>query len=66
MPRRIFQVKTSIEHELGQPLESYFSSVDPFPLASATIAQVREQNLWWGTTIQQHSSAYDPGAFMCR
>jgi predicted unusual protein kinase regulating ubiquinone biosynthesis (AarF/ABC1/UbiB family) len=34
------QIQVGIERELGGKLCKYFSDVDTFPLASATIAQV--------------------------
>ena len=34
-------VRRTIERELGAPLETLFAYVDPQPLATATIAQVR-------------------------
>ena len=34
------QVQRSIERELGGKLSAFFSYVDPFPLASDTVAQV--------------------------
>ncbi len=35
------QIKSVIESELGAPYTSVFSSIDPVPIASASVAQVR-------------------------
>ena len=33
-------IKSTIESELGQPVDNIFSQIDPVPLATASIAQV--------------------------
>ena len=38
MPWRV--IKRTIQKELGRPIEDVFLSVDPVPLASASVAQV--------------------------
>mmetsp|Transcript_16663 Transcript_16663/g.22965 ORF Transcript_16663/g.22965 Transcript_16663/m.22965 type:complete len:574 (-) Transcript_16663:168-1889(-) len=34
------EIRKTIVEELGRPIESVFASIDPFPLASASVAQV--------------------------
>ena len=41
MPANSFdKVKATIERELKAPISQYFMSIDPVPLATASIAQV--------------------------
>ncbi|EKF73470.1 ABC1 family protein [Alcanivorax hongdengensis A-11-3] len=44
-------IRETIEAELGQPLESLYQSVDPKPLASASIAQVHAAKLKNGQDV---------------
>lgn len=44
-------IKTAIERELGGPIENFFESVDPTPLASASIAQVHKARLKTGEEV---------------
>ncbi|NIP92754.1 MAG: AarF/ABC1/UbiB kinase family protein, partial [Akkermansiaceae bacterium] len=51
-------VRATIEHELGQPLEELFASIEEEPLASASIAQVHGATLEGGAEVVvkvQHS-----------
>ncbi len=45
------EAKTLIETQLGQPLEAVFTTVDPQPLASASIAQVHAATLKTGQDV---------------
>ncbi|MZR64048.1 AarF/ABC1/UbiB kinase family protein [Alcanivorax sp. DP30] len=44
-------IRQTIEQELGQPLEQLYQSVDPKPLASASIAQVHSAKLKNGQDV---------------
>ena len=39
-PPWLVQIQRCVAAELGAPIQTLFKSLDPFPLASATIAQV--------------------------
>ncbi|WP_155361132.1 ABC1 kinase family protein [Acrocarpospora macrocephala] len=45
------QIEQAIEEELGRPLGEVFRSVDPDPLASASVAQVHTAELLDGTPV---------------
>ena len=50
-PRKFEDIKRQIEFELGVPVETVFSSIDPTPLACASIAQVHKAVLRNGKTV---------------
>lgn len=43
-------IKKTIQQELGRPIEDVFLSVDPIPLASASVAQVHCAGEWTDPT----------------
>lgn len=45
------EIRKTIQEELQRPISSVFSSVDPVPLASASIAQVHRAKLRDGTNV---------------
>ena len=50
-PRPFKKIKKIIESEFGKPIESIFESVDPIPLATASIAQVHKAKLLDGREV---------------
>ncbi|KAG1654645.1 hypothetical protein FOA52_009201 [Chlamydomonas sp. UWO 241] len=50
-PDSFSSVRRTIERELRSPLSSDFADVDPFPLASATVAQVHQATLRDGSRV---------------
>jgi predicted unusual protein kinase regulating ubiquinone biosynthesis (AarF/ABC1/UbiB family) len=50
-PRPFAEIKLQIEQELGKPLESVFLSVEPKPIACASIAQVHRARLINGKEV---------------
>ncbi|KAG2499766.1 hypothetical protein HYH03_002063 [Edaphochlamys debaryana] len=50
-PAPFASVRRTIRAELGAPPEALFRELDPFPLASATIAQVHKGSLLDGTPV---------------
>ena len=50
-PLPFHYIRQTIEKELGQPLEDLYQSVDPKPLASASIAQVHSAKLKNGKDV---------------
>ena len=50
-PLPFHYIRQTIEKELGQPLEDLYLSVDPKPLASASIAQVHSAKLKNGKDV---------------
>ena len=50
-PASFASVKRTIERELKRPVASLFASLDPLPLATATIAQVHRATLFDGTRL---------------
>ncbi len=50
-PLPFHYIRQTIEQELGQPLEQLYQSVDPKPLASASIAQVHSAKLKNGQDV---------------
>ena len=50
-PAPFSTVRRTLERELGAPLERLFASIDPQPLATATIAQVHAATLQDGTRV---------------
>ncbi|MFP4513094.1 MAG: ABC1 kinase family protein [Acidimicrobiales bacterium] len=50
-PERFSTVRSVVEADLGQPLESVFAEFDPEPLASASIAQVHAARLRSGESV---------------
>lgn len=52
VPTRAFEtVRASIEYELGSTCEELFTSFDPIPIASASLAQVHRATLIDGTEV---------------
>lgn len=45
------ELKTQIERELGAPVDTFFSEIDPVPLAAASIAQVHRARLTTGEDV---------------
>ena len=45
------ELRSQIEHDLGQPLEDIFDDVDTTPLAAASVAQVHRATLKDGTSV---------------
>jgi len=45
------QIRTTVEHELGQPLDEIFAEFHPEPLASASIGQVHAARLKGGDEV---------------
>jgi ubiquinone biosynthesis protein len=45
------ELKMQIERELGSPVDAFFSRIDPFPLAAASIAQVHRARLNTGEDV---------------
>jgi len=50
-PASFKAIKRTLERELGAPLATLFASIDPKPLATATIAQVHTATLHDGTRV---------------
>jgi predicted unusual protein kinase regulating ubiquinone biosynthesis (AarF/ABC1/UbiB family) len=50
-PRPFREIKAQIEQELGKPLDAVFQSVEPSPIACASIAQVHKARLLNGKDV---------------
>jgi predicted unusual protein kinase regulating ubiquinone biosynthesis (AarF/ABC1/UbiB family) len=50
-PRPLAALRPLVERELGQPLEKVFATLDPTPLASASLAQVHRGRLHDGREV---------------